>query len=318
MTKSKNYQKADVLIFKQVLENKFFCKTKNINEEIVKNYIKKLYRSEIYISGLNCDLQNEIEKMHLQEFGFKSIDDVKIEYREDVFNNLTKIILEPTSVYGNGDKLGIPIPDIIEKKLFLIFVSDTFERLKIKAENVINNSCCDKHIELYAKKNIQVLGSIFGAATNYMKEICIKGDSNKFFRVYVLNTYIYSTILFYQKMFRYFFTEEVHSLDNLKMELVNSIGIHTILEPMSDYKKSNETLESFDIQPIVWNDKINVLATLFYDLREEGKITASDQQIIDYICTNFIDKNGKPISKILLEFVFMITDLTKEPQKVRK
>lgn len=298
MIRAKSYQKTDVLIFKEIFEKQFFCKTKSIDEEKVKEHIRNLYRTEITIPGLDCHIQTEIDKLNIQEFGFKTSNDFEPNHIREVFSNSTKIILEPKTVYFDGDKLGIPEPEQIEKALFLMFISDTFERLKVKVENVIKSSYYDKHIELYAKKNIQVLGSIFEDSLEYMKAVCIKEENFKFFRIYVLNTYIYHTILYYQNRFSNFYSEEKHKLNSLRMDLVDSIGIHTILEPMFSYGELNESeTETQGIKPFVWKDQINVLATLFYDLRKVKLINASDKDIIDFICEFFVDKNGKKISR---------------------
>ncbi|PLX05717.1 MAG: hypothetical protein C0596_19155 [Marinilabiliales bacterium] len=304
MKKVENYQKTDVSIFKKIFERKFFCKTKNINERKVKDYIRELYLEEISYPGLELDVQKEISKLNLQEYGFNSIDDVDIEIKKYVFNESTSIILRPKTFFENGERFGIPQYDHFEKELFIMFLGDTFERLKIKAENIIHTCVCDKHIEFYAKKNIQVLSSSFDDANNYMNEICIREDNLKFFRVYVLNTYIYNSLMFYQNRFNEFYLEEKHLINDMRMKLVNSIGIHTIIEPLFSNKcdeLDNEFIKDFE--PIPWNGQTNVLVTLFYDFLKEKRIKTNIKNVVLLIYWCFRDKNGKRISKLTIETI---------------
>jgi len=186
----KSYQRTDVAIFKDIINHKIFKEPGNHSNISINKLIKHFHKTEIRYSSFYNDIKLVASEIEIAEFGYKNKSDVKIEHSPDIFKNKKKLILTPTCSYKLEDKISIPKPSTNENKFYLNFMSDTYERLKVKAENVINNTGKEKHIELYAKKNIQILKSIFYDSKCKIQRICMRNKWNDLYKYYILNTFI--------------------------------------------------------------------------------------------------------------------------------
>jgi len=307
--REKCYKNVDVSVYGDILKDKFFCEKKNISLKRTNEFMKELHTCSVYIELFHKDVQKEINKINYAQYGFKSQDDCMSSSKPDVFENRHIVTLIPKVFYELEDKIDLLSPITNSDELFLIMIGDTFERIKIKAQNVIHETEAACHIELYAKKNLQVLHRVFYDATNQINEICSQEKNFRFFKVFVLNTFIYNTILYYQKMFSRFYKDCIIDKNNLKFELLNSIKIQPIMEQIAYYSKSKEKklIESEKVKPIVWNTQVNILATLIYDLLNEKlpdnkKMLEADIKDLSYLINKYVqDKNGNPISRNTVE-----------------
>lgn len=301
----KYYQKTDVQIFREILNDNYFSENESLSEKKIQLQIQKFNKTEILISGLDVDIQHEISKLNVAEFGFREINDVKIKISPIVFENKNKLILIPKTIYRLEDKIDIPYPFTNQNKFFLEFVSDTFERLKVKAENIINQTEDCKHIELYAKKNIQMLNRIFYDSRTKLARTQKNGTKIEVYNVFVLNIFIYNTILYYQNMFSEFYKEEIKTKQCLKIELYDTLDMNIMFRPCDDNEmtKTNKLTNDDKSTAIIWNGQVNTLLTLIYDLlnsRLGNKKTILEANIEDitYILNKLVsDKNGNPINK---------------------
>lgn len=303
--KKKPHQRIDVSIFNEILKNKHCPEDdKESTKKVLLETIKKVYRVEIDIPGLDIDKKIELNKIDIREYGFKDKNDVIIEFVQDVFESKTKIILIPKTIYELEDKIELPIAINNKGKLYLAFMSDTFERLKVKAENIISETEETKHIELYAKKNIQMSQRIFYDARMVLNKMQSEGTKTEIFIVFVQNVFLINVILYLQKMFSAFYHEKLLTRKSLKTELYDSVGMNIFMEPVSEYgnvKKEAAPIEKE--RQLKWNGQVNVLATFFYDALNEKignkkMLLEADIEDIKYLLNKyFIDKNGNAISK---------------------
>ncbi|PLX07665.1 MAG: hypothetical protein C0596_09525 [Marinilabiliales bacterium] len=297
----KHYQRTDVSIVREILKVTAFCDSKTINQKMVLGFIQQINKVEICLDGFENELQQKIKQLNFAEFGIKSVKDANVTIVQNVFKQCEMMLIIPKRIYELSEKIEFPIPVTKIDRMFLSFIGDLYERLKIKAENVINETASSKDIELYARKNIQLLQRIFLEARNEMKEVCVNGESFKFFRIYVFNVLIYHLILFYQNMFSGFFIEEKQTKSQLRHDLYNSIEFNNLMEPFSNYNSIKKPESDDEIGTFVWKGKKNVLATLFYDLRQENLLEVKNIDICLLLNKYFVDDKGIPISIATIE-----------------
>jgi len=304
---TKSYHRDDVSVFNKILRKKF-CPTddRGASKKILLEMVQKINQKEIKFKGLDIDKKEEQGKINVLEYGYKESSDVKFEFVQDVFENKSKIVLIPKNIYELEDKIELPYPPNHKAKLYLNFLSDTFERLKIKSVNVVRETHDTKNIELYAKKNIQMAQRIFYDARMLLNKTQIKGDRNIIFLVFAQNVFLINVILYYQNMFSSFYNEKKMTKKSLKAELYDSMGMNIMMEPVAEYghvpKKKEENIDIV-FKPIKWNGQINTLIAYHYDYMNEcltnkkPYMETSIENMTEFIHRSFIDKNGKPINK---------------------
>ena len=294
----KQYQRIDVNIFREILKSNF-CPTeeKGYSKKILIETIQEINKTEIILKGLKLNHKKEFAKINFREFGFKEQKDIKIEVIEDIFENKTIIILKPKTVYELEDQIELPSPSNNKQKFYLALMSDTFERIVIKADNILDETENKNHIELYASKNIQKMTRIFHEAKNLLTKIQKQNDNSDKFFVYVQTIFISNTILYLQKTFSGFYKDKLYSKKTLKSELCESIGINMFMEPRADYGRTEEPKIGIAYKKKIWNGNINILITLIYDLMQISLLDDDTKWAEAFIYNTFLNKNGKEISK---------------------
>ncbi len=303
---SKAYLKTDVLILQDIQENYLYSSLSSKGNRfdcLLK--IKNIYTSEITVNCLGIDIEKAIENINIQKYGFRNIDDVKIKSIPVVFDNAYKISLVPLKIYGLKDKIDLPIPPTEKNSQFLYLLSDTFERLKFKAENVVDKTDNSKRIELYAKKNLQMLNRIFYDSKLEIIDIKATKDKEKIVNAFIFSVFIINTILYFQKMFSSFYSEDIKTKEKLRYELFDTYGMEMIFERIKEDKTTCNDISQKNIKlnPIMWNGQVNTLLTLIYDLMnhrlENGSrfMVANIELILHFLNKYVIDKNGKSINK---------------------
>ena len=293
----KPYQRIDVNVFREILKKKF-CPNdeKAYSKKVLLKVIQEINKVEIKIKGLKHNFKKEVGKLNLREFGFRNIDDIKIEVSEDVFDNNTIIVLKPKAVYELEGILQLTAPSTYKHKNYIALMCDTYERIKIKAENIIDEVDNKEQIELYATKNIQKATQIFFEAKAVLEKIHRrKDDSDKIF-IYVQMIFIANTILHLQNIFYSYYKEKLYSKRTLQSEIYDSISIDIVMEPTTEYG-TKQVEEKPKHKKLVWKKNINILITLYYDLHNDNSFEAETKDIENYIHNNYLNKKGKEISK---------------------
>jgi len=306
--KRKAYHKIDVINFKEILKKKYSnIEEKKTTKKMLIEQIQNINNLEILIKGLEINKKKEIEKINIREYGFKESDDVKIEFVQDVFEAETRINLRPICVYELEDKIELPCSFNNKGKFYLDLISDTFERFKIKAENIITETDDITHIELYAKKNIQMAQRIFYETRMNLSNVQKKGQRTDVFIAFVQNVFLINVILYLQNMFSSFYHEKKMTKRSLKSELYDFVGMNIFMEPAAEYGNATKIEEGKKNINIKWNGQVNQLITVFYDFINEKMpnkkmlLEASVDDISELLNSCFVDKNGKPISKSTID-----------------
>jgi hypothetical protein len=185
--------------------------------------------------------------------------------------------------------------------------SDAFERLKIKARNIIHNSDNDNEIGHYAKKNIQMAKRNCYDARLLFHKIQKTKNKDAIFLVLMANIFMINVLVFLQKMFSSYYKEKDIEKLKQKAELYDSIDLNILMEQQAEYEIANKQ-EQFDDDisddlKIYINGQINALVTVFYDLRNKQLknnkkfLEGSDKAFIHLLSKTFVDKNGNPLKQ---------------------
>ena len=293
----KQHQRIDVNILREILRKKFCSeKEKGYSKKVLLKIIQEINKVEIKLKGLKQNSKKEVEKLNLKEYGFRNINDIKIDVREDVFENKTIITLKPKTEYELEGTLQLNAPSSYKHKSFIALMCDTYERIKLKADNIIDEVDNKDQIELYATKNIQKAVQIFFEAKALLEKIHKrKDDSDKFF-VYIQMIFIANIILYLQNIFASYYKEKLYSKRTLQSEIYDSISLDIAMEPTAEYGKK-QVEEKPKSKKLIWRKNINILITLHYDLHSDESYDAETKDIENFIHDNYLNKQGKEISR---------------------
>ncbi len=287
-------------------------------------------------------LANLIEYANTQEFLNLEIPQkeyLKIGYRtpEDFIilkgstNNLETVTIIPNKYYLIGDKLDNDIikPPCYKSKCYLQLLMDEFERIKIRARNLLNMNTQTEELKILATKNLRNAEFLLRESSAYSHYLVIPENDNKKQTLYYINDclkkFLIKSIRFYHRLFNPFITEYYNS----SKKLINNIdkttsadcikyiyqdNVNMINDNSSDYEK--QTYNKSGSPKLRWTSKINQLTTLFLDLLEKGIIEIKDENtsysqkvskfpetfltnmdLVDFIHLNFLDNKGHTLSK---------------------
>lgn len=99
--------------------------------------------------------------------------------------------------------------------------------------------------------------------------------------------------------------EFIYNLDNFKNAFDFSLEIDKIKTAIYlTTQIKGETPKHPIIKPLQWNGNINALATLFNELLDSGIITGTKENIKRLLINNFVNDNGRDLSKHYLDEIF--------------
>ena len=315
------YQRIDVNIFEEILRKKLCSNETPVkNQKALFELIQNINEVVIKVDGLDIDKKKEMKKINFKEYGFKNANDVIIEFSKDIFENKNKITLKASIMYELEDHIELPKPMDEKGELYIIFLSDAFERLKIKATNILDITGDNKSIELYAKKNIQKALRIFYDSRIIFEKTQTHGNRSDIYIFYFLNIFIINLILYLQKMFSAFYKEEKETKVKLKYALYDSMKMDVLMEPVAEYKKENSAFENQAEILAKWNGQANSCVALLYDLitkklpNNKFLLEADINDLITILSRHVIDKNGKRFNENTIKTCLKESRFDKRPQ----
>lgn len=304
--KQSSYQRVDVIILKEILKFNFASVFENkTSNNALLEIVQKFNTKEICIDGIDINKHYVESKLNINEFGFKYISDFKILFNENKIDKTTTIKLIPKTNYLLEDSFTIPEPFDKKGKIYLELISDVFERIKLKAINILSSSTEASQIELYAKKNIQMAHAILDDARNTLKKAQETNDKSEVFLFYVFNIFMIKIVWFYQKMFSTYYKETIETKEKMKSDLFDVMNKSIFKNETST--NINSELEFFLRNfKIKWNGQVNVLTTLISELKDknskiEKPLLEVDDEELKFFMHNFIvDKNDNPLNMTTL------------------
>ena len=304
---SKSHNRTDVNIFRELTKREYFIENWLNSQKALLKVIESVHKSEIIISGYNVNRKKELRNINASKFGFRDFEDIKFEFIQDVFDKNTRILLLPTKVYEMEESFDIPKTNDSRILGYTLLLSDTLERIKIRAEYVLSDTKEIKNIELYAKKNILMAHKVFNETILLLQKAKKKNDRTEICIGYIQNVYIINLISYLQDLFGTFYSDRKYLRETLRNKLYEVINLNAFLELIESKQQDLNGTIIDDGATLKWNGQVNSLVTLFYDLMHNTPpnnkpLLEAGVEDVKYILTNFFtDKNGNFINEKTIE-----------------
>jgi len=305
--KSGCFNRVDVDIFNEILKEKYdYEKCSNKSKAYLLGKVQQAQTVEIQIAGTNKNKRQLLDGMDVSQHGFKSKNDLKAEFHFDSDEDKTTIRLIPTKVYELEDKVREASNPENSCHQMAVLLSDAFERLKVKAMHVIKVSSNEEQVRHYAKKNIQVITRMCYEGKMRLEKIQIIGSQEAIFSVYLQNIFLMNVLAYLNNMFSHYYVDKRFNEKDFKIKMYETFELSKFVKAKSF--QSNMVAEEPKLTYLTrlklkWNKKINVLATLIYELLklrdENGEpwLEGDIKLISEIVHEHVVDKNRKPISK---------------------
>ena len=219
---------TDFAVYKQVVRGAYNPVT--VMKPVFKSALSLVRSANTCVVCSAAD-KNEVERFissaDLTSYGYHSTDDIELSY---VFNdklNVYNAVLMPRIVYPLSEDIALPDPPSEKARIFLNFIADQFERVKIRAEHMMDSASPVVDIRPYACRNLQLLRKLFHESriAFYMHSSStsntIKQDDLYIF--YILNLFIIRCLVFHTKFFAPFLNEAPPSETDLRNALKNEL-----------------------------------------------------------------------------------------------
>jgi len=304
------FNKLDVSVFTEILRKDYFLGDKlDDNEEHFLSCIQEIHSTEIIIPGIDINKRLAEAKINIAEYGYRHKADVIIEYKKDLVNDSTVMILRPQKAYELKDSVKMPSPICEKSWAFKALLGDAFERLKIKAENILNSCENDKNIIHYANKNIQLAHRNCYEAKELLKKYQHDGKSFEIYMAYMQCQFLLNVCFFLQNMFSNYYDLKRFNKEKLRMEMHDTLDVGKLMKKpeVKTISQVEEPSVAYKNEKLKLIGQVNVLLTLVYDLMHKQTtdnkqfIEGTTKQWIELIANNFVDKNGDPLSKSTIE-----------------
>jgi hypothetical protein len=303
---SEPHKSIDVNVFSEILKKKYFIEENNeSSKDNLIEIIRKIHKMEVHLSGIEINQRLELAKINISRFGFREKTDVKFEFKPEVFDDETVIFLVPQKIYEMEDKVKLPVPYCEKGKMLQIILEDAFERLKVKALNILNNTGNDDQILHYARKNIQMAQRICYEARIKFEKIQHTKNCNAIFMVYMQNAFMINVLSYLQKMFSSYYKDCDCNKSKYKADMYDAMDVNIMMEQNVNFRKSEiqkEKDEEYNPK-IICNGQVNALITVFYEMLhkeiggDKNFLEASEISIEELLSRFFTDKNGQHINK---------------------
>jgi len=137
--------------------------------------------------------------------------DCLIEYDCNEITNIYNAVISPTRIYPLNEDILLPHPPDEKANTFIDFFADEFERIKVRAEFLMNGTFKGHAIRCIAVRHLQLLRKLFHESRINFNVVCSYSDATSresdIFILYSLNLFIIRCIVFYQKFFKPFINE---------------------------------------------------------------------------------------------------------------
>ncbi len=303
------------------------------DRELLSELIEYANTREIVINIAEHDLNKFLNSIDYNWLGYRGPNDYIANIRSGNKPETAVIQIVPDKHYLLGDMMenDIEKPPCFKSKCYLRLIIDEFERIKIRACCLLNSVEDVDQLKLLALKILRIAEYLLRETSAFCHYLLIPEDDNHKHSLYYINDclkkFIIKSIRFYYRLFDPYITEYCGQ----SKKLINNIDRATssdcikyiyqdnfdqyLEEPIS---KEGSQINKNTSSPIIqWNEKINLLTSLFYDLLEKGVISIHDSKnpnknskvseaskqsetnmkLVKILYDNFLDNNGKRLSK---------------------
>jgi hypothetical protein len=207
--RNKLHQQTDLLIYEEIASGRLSPRLPaNCELQFLKNLVVFANTKTFCTCRIDDDPARLIKGFDITELGYQFREDAEIVVKKDTEQNMHEIIARPLKIYQLEDHFHLPDPPDKKSAYFLALIADEFERVKIRANKVLNCTGKKKHLALFAHKNIQRAKKI-QYDVRYMLAKIYKPwssatDNPDAYVIFVLDVFVGRIITFYQQLFKPF------------------------------------------------------------------------------------------------------------------
>lgn len=277
------------------------------NPEGYSNLVYEANTIRVAVLPENTDIPEYIDSHNFLYLGYKSRKDYSINYRQ-LPNRKYEVEIRPNKVYELDDAMDIPMYESPKCISFVELMGDEFERIKLRAEWVLEYTTDEKALMIYANRQLQKSKKLFSDVKRGLREIQIGNCRDDIYILFVLNLFVVRTITFYQQMFRPYINPPLESKERLLYEIFQELSLRKVFKlfrhclaiyptsfgksfientgvselsdsqavsgsskTFSNTMKTNVNIGNVPYQPIKVNGQINVLVDVFTQLLEKHR-----------------------------------------------
>lgn len=197
-----NFEQIHINVYDEIACGKYNpCLAVNNKPEVLRDLVFDANTIKIVSVSAHENPYEFIENIDFLSYGYKNDNDYEFEIKH-VCGGKQDVMLKPTRVYDLLEVIDIPQYISFKCSSYIDFMGDEFERIKIRAEKILENANDEKLIRMYACKHIQKAKKIFYEAKRQLREVQKSEYPEDVYIFFVLNLFVIRTILFYEKMFR--------------------------------------------------------------------------------------------------------------------
>jgi hypothetical protein len=193
------------------------------NVENLTNLVKQANHRKVLFISSEENPDQAIRETDFTVLGYRYREDYKIIKKENYLNKNIEIFIEPSKCYELKELIDIPNFVSIKANSFVELIGDEFERIKIRADKVLELIDDHQKFDLYAKKNILKTKKIYKEARILLKELQKEDDLENFYIIFVLCLFLIRTITFYKEHFKFFFSCDIRSEAQMTSEFYKEI-----------------------------------------------------------------------------------------------
>jgi hypothetical protein len=335
----KIFDQIHIKLYEEIISGRFNpTHTRYANPDVLKGLVEEANTMRVALLPAGENPQNFIDANDFTLFGYITVTDFDLDIRPQN-NGKQEIYIRPVKVYELKEMIDIPYFNSFKCTSFLELMGDEFERIKIRAEKILEMANDEKATRAYASKHVQKAKKMFHDAKRLLRELQAKDNPEDIYIIFALNLYIVRTILFYQKMFKPYLKHEPDTEEKLIHEVLKELSLKklcslfpsdkssycnyvkksyiekssntesVVQEAQTEQEKDSEAKKSIQAgqgkwpySPGRWSGQVNALVDVFIQLTEEIKISGRpvfemhDEDLLNFILTNFRDKQGKELS----------------------
>jgi hypothetical protein len=222
---SKNFDQIHIQVYSEIINGKFNpCLPRSNQPEVLSNLVIEANTIKAATLPASEDPSEFVENTDFLSYGYKKDKDYKVEIKP-AGNGKHEIIVHPLKVYDLNEIMDIPQYVSFKCNIYIEFMGDEFERVKTRANWMLDHGFDDKLIATYAMKHIQKAKMLFNEAKRTLRDVLKTENTGDIFIFFALNLFIIRTILYYQGMFQPFLTQPPDTEGNLFIELLNEFSL---------------------------------------------------------------------------------------------
>lgn len=193
------------------------------------HFVRSLNTHVVCSAGSKEEACKKTASLDLTFLGYYSSSDYELKYEFTADSKTCKAVIVPVKVYPLLED--IPVLETSDKNVLycLTLFSDEIERIKIRANKMIQSGLAERYIRLYGLSSLQAAENLFNDARILLRSLTVSQsqsvNSSVLYIIYALNLFIIRAIVLISKYFRRFIAEPPASEDQLVNELHTSLPV---------------------------------------------------------------------------------------------